>query len=78
MTTRQTNPFRPGYGRKANAERWNKHVVAKLFEEPRATDTEPMALLRKLLATLPDGHQDRPGVIRSIEVLQYYPKKAEA
>jgi hypothetical protein len=27
--------------------------------------------LRELLAQLPEGHQERPGIIRAIEVLRY-------
>lgn len=62
MTTHQSNPFRPGYGSK-----WRP------MPEP-APKKAPIEVLRDFLATLPEGHHERPGVIRAIEVLEQYAK----
>jgi hypothetical protein len=39
---------------------------------------EAIALLEEFLKELPVGHQDRPGLIRAIEVLTVYGRKAQS
>ena len=82
--TRDGNPVLCGFETVTDAGIWIDNngpkieEVKALWEDPKPTDTPEVGLLRQLLAQLPYRNQDRPGVIRAIEVLERYPKEAEA
>ena len=40
------------------------------FKRWLADRADPVAVLVEMAATLPNGHQDKPGVLRAIEVLR--------
>lgn len=50
--------------------RWVARLVVRRAEA--ATTLEPaVAVLERFAATLPEGHVDRPGVLRAVEVLRH-------